>query len=111
MLRALPLLLLTLATPAHAAPLDGASMGWPWAVPFGGLLLTIATGPLLFPHLWHRHYGKIAFAWSLVALAALAVFHGVAGAAAAVAHVMLVEYLSFILLLFTLYVVAGGILL
>src|ERR1051326_1028222 len=34
--------------PAHAAStLDGASMGWPWTVPFIGLLLSIATGPLL----------------------------------------------------------------
>ena len=38
--------------PAAAAEgLDGAVMGWPWTLPFIGLLLTIATGPLLFPHL------------------------------------------------------------
>ena len=56
--------LVGLAEPAHAAVLDGTAMAWPWALPFLGLLLTIATGPLLFPRIWHNHYGKIAAAWS-----------------------------------------------
>jgi hypothetical protein len=33
----------------HSATLDGASMAWPWALPFIGILLSIAIGPLLFP--------------------------------------------------------------
>jgi len=74
------------------------------------MLLSIATGPLLFPALWHRHYGKIAVLWSVLALAALAALHGAPAAAAAFVHAMLAEYLSFIVLLFALYVVAGGIL-
>ena len=58
---------------ALAAPaLDGAALRWPWALPFVGILLTIATGPLLFPRIWHRHYGKLAFAWSALTLAPLA---------------------------------------
>ena len=44
-----------------AAALDGAALRWPWALPFIGILLTIATGPLLFPRVWHHHYGKLAF--------------------------------------------------
>jgi Na+/H+ antiporter NhaD/arsenite permease-like protein len=95
---------------ALAASLDGAAMRWPWALPFAAMLASIATGPLLFPEFWHRHYGKIAFGWSAVALAVLAAFYGVASAAAAFAHTILTEYLSFIVLLFALYVVAGGIL-
>jgi Na+/H+ antiporter NhaD/arsenite permease-like protein len=95
---------------AHAASLDGAAMGWPWALPFAALLLSIALGPLLFPKVWHDHYGKIALLWSVLALAALTIFYGVPAAAAAFVHAMLAEYLSFIVLLFALYVVAGGIL-
>ena len=49
-----------------AAALDGAALRWPWALPFIGILLTIATGPLLFPRVWHHHYGKLAFAWSVL---------------------------------------------
>jgi Na+/H+ antiporter NhaD/arsenite permease-like protein len=95
---------------AAAAALNGAQMHWPWALPFCGLLLSIATGPLLFPKLWHKHYGKIAFGWSALTLAPLAALHGIAAAAAGFVHAMLGEYLSFIVLLFALYVVAGGIL-
>jgi Na+/H+ antiporter NhaD/arsenite permease-like protein len=96
---------------AHAATaLDGAALRWPWALPFAGILLTIATGPLLFPRLWHRHYGKLAFAWSTLTIAPLAALYGTPIALAAFVHEMLTEYLSFIVLLFSLYVVAGGIL-
>jgi Na+/H+ antiporter NhaD/arsenite permease-like protein len=95
---------------AHAAALDGTKLGWPWALPFLGILLTIATGPLLFPRIWHRHYGKLAFAWATLTLAPMAALYGTPTALAALAHALLGEYLSFIVLLFTLYVVAGGIL-
>jgi len=93
-----------------AAALDGTALRWPWALPFIGILLTIATGPLLFPRVWHHHYGKLAFVWSALTLAPLAALHGAPVALAAFVHAMLAEYLSFIMLLFALYVVAGGIL-
>src|SRR5262245_54177108 len=95
---------------AHAAALDGTKLSWPWALPFIGILLTIATGPLFFPRIWHRHYGKLAFAWATLTLAPMAALHGGPTALAALAHALIGEYLSFIVLLFTLYVVAGGIL-
>src|SRR6266511_2064781 len=95
---------------AHAAALDGAQLRWPWALPFTGILLTIATGPLLFPRLWPRHYGKLAFAWGTLTLAPTAALYGLPTAGAALVHALFAEYLSFIVLLFTLYVVAGGIL-
>src|SRR2546430_13683635 len=97
---------LALAAPA----LDGAALRWPWAVPFVGILLTIAIGPLLFARTWHRHYGKLAFIWSTLTVAPLAAIYGVPAALAAFLHAMLAEFSSFILLLFALYVIAGGIL-
>src|SRR5262245_46430409 len=107
----LTLSVLAIPQAALAAPaLDGASMPWPWALPFVGLLLSIATGPLLFPKIWHDHYGKIAFGWSALTLAPLAALYGEGAALAAFVHAMLGEYLSFIVLLFALYTVAGGIL-
>ncbi|WP_454632060.1 sodium:proton antiporter [Bradyrhizobium cenepequi] len=96
---------------AHAAAtLDGAAMTWPFALPFAGLLLSIALGPLLFPKFWHHHYGKIAAAWSALTLASLTWFAGGATMLESFVHAMLGEYLSFIVLLFALYTVAGGIL-
>ncbi|MGE5770706.1 MAG: sodium:proton antiporter, partial [Hyphomicrobiales bacterium] len=85
-------------------------MSWPWALPFVGILLSIATGPLLFPKFWHAHYGKIAALWAALTLAPLAIVFGAAAALAAFVHAVLAEYMSFIVLLFALYVVAGGIL-
>ncbi len=99
-----------LSSPAHAAGLDGATLPLPWALPFAGLLLSIATGPLLFPKLWHAHYGKIAFAWSALAIVPIAALYDMPTALAALVHALLGEYMSFIVLLFALYVVAGGIL-
>jgi Na+/H+ antiporter NhaD/arsenite permease-like protein len=96
---------------AQAAPaLDGAAMGWPWALPFLGILASIATGPLLFPGFWHAHYGKVVAAWALLTLAAVAARFGVPVALAGFVHAALADYMSFIVLLFALYVVAGGIL-
>ena len=59
-----------------AAALDGTALRWPWALPFIGILLTIATGPLLFPRVWHHHYGKLAFVWATLTLAPLAALTG-----------------------------------
>jgi len=99
-----------IAYPAHAAAFDGATLGWPWALPFIGILLTIAAGPLLFPRLWHRHFGKLAFMWAALTVVPIAALYDIPTATAAFVHAAIGEYLSFIVVLFTLYVVAGGIL-
>jgi Na+/H+ antiporter NhaD/arsenite permease-like protein len=95
---------------AQAASLDGSALHWPWALPFIGILLTIAIAPLLFPRLWLRHYGKLAFVWAALAIVPLAALYDIPTALAAFLHTMLADYMSFIVLLFALYVVAGGIL-
>src|SRR6202035_1106975 len=94
---------------AHAAGLDGATLSWPWALPFAGILLTIALAPLVIRRVWHHHYGKFAFAWAVLTLAPLAALRGADTALAALAHALLGDYLGFIAILFALYVVAGGI--
>jgi Na+/H+ antiporter NhaD/arsenite permease-like protein len=108
----LAIALFVLLTPsaAFAASLDGSILRWPWALPFAGILLSIAAGPLLFAKLWHRHYGKFAFAWSVATLLPIAIVFGFGTATAAFVHAALAEYMSFIVLLFALYVTAGGIL-
>ncbi|HRJ69397.1 MAG TPA: sodium:proton antiporter [Beijerinckiaceae bacterium] len=97
--------------PALAAGgLDGRALGIAWALPFFGLLACIALGPLFFARTWHHHYGKIAAVWALVTLLPLAALHGVGPAVEVLLHALLVEYVPFIILLFALYTVAGGIL-
>ena len=36
------------------------------ALPFVGILLSIALIPILAPHFWHMHYPKVAMAWAAV---------------------------------------------
>jgi Na+/H+ antiporter NhaD/arsenite permease-like protein len=90
--------------------LDGSDLDWPWALPFMGILLTIAFGPLLFPRIWHEHYGKIAFMWATLTVVPIAALYDIPTATKAFAHAALGEYMSFIVMLFSLYVVAGGVL-
>jgi len=99
-----------LPSAAQAADLSGATLSWPWALPFAGILLTIALGPLAFRHFWHGHYGKLAFVWVALTLVPLAALRGIDVGLAALAHAILADYLGFIAILFALYVVAGGIL-
>lgn len=94
---------------AHAADLDGGALSALWGIPFIGLLLSIALGPLLFEHFWHHHFGKIALAWGVAFLLPFAATFGVHAAAAGTVHALLAEYIPFIALLTALFVVAGGI--
>ena len=51
------ILLCLFPTSAFAAgDLGGATLGGLWALPFAGMLLSIALGPVLFPHFWERHW-------------------------------------------------------
>ncbi len=98
------------AIAAEAGGLPGAAMPLVWALPFVGLLLSIATGPLLYPHLWEHHYGKITAAWAALAVVPMLLLYGTAVSLEAVLHALLLEYMSFIILLFALFTIAGGIL-
>lgn len=88
---------------------DGALLGPHWALPFAGILLSIALLPLIAPTLWHRHFGKIAAAWAIAFLAPFAYAFGPGAAVHAFAHAVVAEYIPFIVLLTALYTVAGGI--
>ncbi|SFI14433.1 transporter, UIT6 family [Collimonas sp. OK307] len=105
----LAILIAFLPVAAQAAELDGAQLSVRWGVPFMGLLLSIALGPLLAPTFWHHHFGKITVVWSLAFLIPCALAFGVPTAAAGVVHAFMAEYFPFIILLLALFVVAGGI--
>ncbi len=82
-----------------------------WSIiPFAGILLSIALFPLLAPHFWHNHFGKVSAFWGIVvALPFLLVFKG--EALHEILHIYIADYVPFIILLWSLYTVAGGILL
>jgi Na+/H+ antiporter NhaD/arsenite permease-like protein len=92
-----------------AAAIDGSGMSLLWVIPFAGLLLCIATGPLLFHHVWEHHYGKISAFWAAMVIIPLYLSFDASAATKGIAFAMLLEYVPFIILLFALYTVAGGI--
>lgn len=100
----------SIAFAAEGQGLDGASMSLLWALPFVGILLCIATGPLFFAHVWEHHYGKITAFWAALVVVPLTISFGASLTLEAVLHSILLEYLSFIVLLFALFTISGGIL-
>lgn len=92
-----------------AHDLNGAELSILWVVPFACMLLSIAVGPLALPHLWHHHFGKISAFWGLCFLVPCAMVYGTGTMVYQFIHAMLLEYLPFIILLFSLFTVAGGV--
>jgi Na+/H+ antiporter NhaD/arsenite permease-like protein len=87
------------AVKGHEAP------HWLWIVPFVVLLGSIALGPLINAHWWEHHYHYFAIGLGLVTAVYYLFFHGDS-------HPWfhaIIEYVSFIVLLASLYIVSGGI--
>ncbi len=77
-------------------------------IPFLGILLSIALFPLFAEHFWKNHFKKIAVAWALIlAVPFLLVYKGLG--LFKILEVLLIDYIPFIILLWGLYTVSGGI--
>lgn len=94
---------------AMAAGISGKDLSIIWVVPFVCMLLSIALFPLLAGHFWHHHFGKVAAFWGLCFLVPCAIAYGVGEAFEQFMHAMVGEYVPFIILLLSLFTVAGGI--
>ena len=97
------------APAAAAEGLDGAKLPLALGLPFVGILLSIALGPLVVKEWWHIHYEKAAAFWAVLTLGGLVAVKGLDVAAAALVHNLAIEYLPFILMLLALFTAAGGI--
>src|SRR3954468_892963 len=96
------------AAESEAGGLDGRTLSPLWAVPFAGILLSIALGPVLAPRLWPHPYGKVALAGGAATALALLARAGPGPAFDTLVHTLLLEYLPFVLLLLALFTVTGG---
>ena len=113
----LTLALLCLAAPAFAAGGAGHAGGFVppvWTIlPFIGILLSIALFPLFANHFWEHHYPKVSAAWLVVAviLMYLSVPAEVGFSAAFGKRFFSTyeEYIAFIILLGSLFIISGGI--
>ena len=80
-----------------------------WSViPFAGILLSIALFPLIAPGFWHRHFPKVSAFWAL-AFAVPFIFVYGGEAVHSLLHVFIIDYIPFIILLWALFTVSGGI--
>ncbi len=94
----------------HATPhVDGASLSVIWAIPFIGILLSIAIFPLVVPHFWHHHFGKISAFWAAILIIPFIIFQGFPATIYELLHVSLLEYIPFIILLLALFTISGGV--
>ena len=106
--------LMCLSSPisALAAEEEGAAAAavplW-MCIPFAGLLLCIAILPLVKGEWWEKHQPHAVAAWSLVFVIPFAVLFGAGSALETVLECMINDYLTFIVLLFGLFCVAGNI--
>lgn len=105
------LLLPEMALGAESAGEDlGAKLPLWSVIPFVGILLSIAIMPLLAPQIWHHHFGKVAAGWAvLLALPFWLVYRE--AAFHEIAHIILIDYIPFIIVLWGLFTVGGGIVL
>ena len=77
-------------------------------IPFAGLLLCIAVMPLVKPEWWEKHQAHAVILWSLLFAIPFALFYGAPKAVETVLECLIGDYLTFIVLLFGLFCVAGG---
>lgn len=100
---------LALAAGGHHPTIPGPELSAVWVIPFACMLLSIAIMPLAIPHIWHHHFGKIAVFWGLAFLVPCFAVYGADVAIYELLHALLLEYVPFIVLLFALFTVAGGV--
>ncbi|KAJ1554007.1 hypothetical protein HK096_005378 [Nowakowskiella sp. JEL0078] len=84
-----------------------------YAIPFFGLLLSIAIIPLIpkLAHFWEKFYWTIAVFWSLAVIIPFSAQYSLPLMGYQLVDVLLSEYIPFVLMVGSLFVVAGGIVL
>ena len=80
-----------------------------YCIPFAGILLCIALFPLVKPTWWEEHQAPVVLAWSLAFIVPFVMGFGAHHTAEAVLECIINDYLTFIVLLFGLFCVAGNI--
>jgi len=80
------------------------------AIPFVGILLSIALLPLFAPKFWHHNFGKLSAFWAL-SFSVPFFFAYKSQAIHEILHIYIIDYIPFIILLWALFTISGGILL
>ncbi len=89
--------------------LSGQDLSLFWFLPFLGILFSIAILPLISPYFWHKNYGKVSFFWLLIFTIFFFLTFGYNTASFYFIEVIVGEFIPFVVLLLSLFVVTGGI--
>lgn len=87
----------------------GSSLSLIYCIPFAGMLLSIAIAPLVNGKWWEKYRPYAVAFWSLLFLVPFAIFIGASEAWEQLLEVIFGDYITFIVLLFGLFCVAGNI--
>ena len=94
---------------AAAAAMDSVSADVLLTIPFAGLLVSIALLPLLAPRFWEHRFAAVTALWSAAFVLPAIWVQGWRPATHDIVHALALDYIPFIVLIFALFVVAGGI--
>ena len=89
--------------------IEGGGLGLLWALPFTGLLLSIAICPLVSEEWWHHNFGKVSAGWAVLMIVPMIITFGFEATLYEVLHAYLLEYFPFIILLLALFTISGGV--
>ena len=92
----------------HGAEI-GSEISLLFCIPFVGMLLSIAICPLVIPHQWEKWRWAFVLFWSLLFLIPFAMTYNIPTMVDQLLESMVGDYLTFIVLLFGLFCVAGNI--
>ncbi len=87
----------------------GSDLSLLWAIPFAGILISIAVFPLISEHWWHHNFGKVSAFWAATLVIPLIIEFGFEATLYEVLHAYLLEYFPFIILLLALFTISGGV--
>ncbi|MDR1560946.1 MAG: sodium:proton antiporter [Holosporaceae bacterium] len=80
-----------------------------WGLPFLGIILSVSLFPLLCHNFWNKYAGRVILFWSSLYLFFVAYLFGFFQFFLAVFEPIVTDYIPFIILISTLYILSGGI--
>ncbi len=92
----------------HATPLGERLPLWS-IIPFIGILLSIALWPMFASHWWEHNLGKVSAFWALLFAVPFVIAYGIQEGLYAILHIYVLDYLPFVILLASLFIISGGV--
>ncbi|MDR0753321.1 MAG: sodium:proton antiporter, partial [Holosporaceae bacterium] len=80
-----------------------------WSIPFLGIIFSMSFLPLLYPMFWNRYASYVPLFWAVFYALSVFYFLGASSVIPAIVEPLVADYVPFIVLIATLYIISGGI--